>query len=81
MATAEIAKSPEDNSSESRPLLGWLPESAAWEALIGRAAERNIFYVPAFALAAARYLLARKRQQYHRRSGVTATSPACFRGP
>ncbi|KAA5603402.1 GNAT family N-acetyltransferase [Blastochloris sulfoviridis] len=58
MAIAETAKSQGDNSSESRPLLGWQPESAAWEALIGRATERNIFYVPAFALAAARSLLA-----------------------
>ncbi|WP_160140660.1 GNAT family N-acetyltransferase [Blastochloris tepida] len=37
--------------------MGWQPDSAAWEALIGRVTEHNIFYVPAFALAAASHLL------------------------
>ncbi|NJL08635.1 MAG: hypothetical protein HC900_10520, partial [Methylacidiphilales bacterium] len=37
--------------------MDWLPDIVAWSGLLGRAAERNIFYAPGFALAAAGHLL------------------------
>ncbi|NJO54905.1 MAG: hypothetical protein HC829_08775, partial [Bacteroidales bacterium] len=57
MKVAGTANSLTNKSSESRQIMEWLPDIAAWSDLIDRAAERNIFYSPGFALAAAGHLL------------------------